>query len=90
MALSHPWFTLIGGALALWFIYLFVKVFKGIEERFNDLRSALDGLLHISACRCNKVGTCAHCKATKVLEKELRIAHEMRESAERYDAGQNF
>ena len=88
--MSHPWFTLIIGAVCVWFIYLFVKIFKAIEERLSNLRRALDGLLLISACRCNKAGTCAHCKASKVLEKESRIASEMRRHPEQYDSDQNF
>jgi len=71
-------------------MYVLFKIFIDIEKRFSDLRSALEGLLHFSVCRCAGVGTCVHCKATKVLEKELRIAREMKESRERYDAGQNF
>jgi hypothetical protein len=90
MATNHPWFTLIAGALGVWFVYLFVKIFKDHEERFSILRSALGGLLRISACRCNKAGTCAYCNATKVLEKESKIARETREHAEQYDSGQNF
>jgi len=88
--MSHSWFTLIFYALCAWFIYMFLKMIIDIHERLNKLRSALGGLLHISACRCNKAGTCAHCNATKVFEKESKIAHQMRESGERYDAGQNF
>jgi hypothetical protein len=88
--MSHPWFTIIVGAFCVLFIYVLGKVFIDNEKRFSDLRSALESLLRISACRCNNAGTCAHCKATKVLEKELKIAREMKESGERYDAGQNF
>jgi hypothetical protein len=73
MVTSHPWFTLIVGAICVWFIYLFVNIFKDIEERLSNLRSALDGLLRISSCRCNKAGTCAHCNASRLLEKESRI-----------------
>ena len=64
MAMSHPWFTLIGGAFCVLFIYVLGKVFIDNEKRLSELRSALDGL--------------------------LRIARQMRESGERYDAGQNF
>jgi hypothetical protein len=81
MALSHPWFTLIFYVLCAWFIYMFCKMIIDIHERLRKLRSALDGLVRISACRCNKAGTCAYCNASKVLEKEFKIAYETEESA---------
>jgi hypothetical protein len=80
ISMSHPWFTLIGGGCCIWVIYLLAKIFIDIEKRFSDLRSAREGLIHFSVCRCNNAGTSIHCRASKVLEKEERIARKMREA----------
>jgi len=55
--MSHPRFTIIAGGFCALFIYVLAKTFMDNEKRFSDLRSALDGLLRISACRCDKAGT---------------------------------
>jgi hypothetical protein len=67
MAKSHPWFTLIGGALCIWLIYLCAKIFVEMQQRLDKLRFVLGTLLNISACQCNNAGTCAYCNASRVL-----------------------
>jgi hypothetical protein len=79
---SHQLLILVQGAIGLLFVYVLVKVFMDMEARLKKLNGAVEGLLCISSCRCEKAGTCAHCHATKVIEKERHIAYERRKREE--------
>jgi hypothetical protein len=72
---SRQLIILAAGAFGLLFVYVLFKVFIDMDARLTKLNGAVEGLLCISACRCEKAGTCAHCRATKVIEQERHIAY---------------